>query len=91
MLKNELNHSKEANSTLQTTKSDVETSLKTLERKLKEKEWEINDSTAINDAKLKESDSKLQQLLAANKTMSEEFNRKYFIFFGFKHSFNISI
>ena len=51
MLKNELEHSKEANSCLQTTSNDVETSLKTLERKLKEKEWELKDTVAINEAK----------------------------------------
>ena len=51
MLKNELAFSKETSSTLQTSTNEAETSLKTLERKLKEKEWELKDTIAINDAK----------------------------------------
>lgn len=51
MLKNELDNSKDTNVGLQAATSDVETTLKNLERKLKEKEWELKDAIAIKDAK----------------------------------------
>ena len=51
MLNNELERTKEANSNLQVNTTDVESSLKTLEKKLKEKEWELKDTIAIKEAK----------------------------------------
>jgi hypothetical protein len=51
MLKNELDNSKDTNVNLQSITGDIETTLKSLERKLKEKEWELNDTVAIKDAK----------------------------------------
>ena len=51
MLKNELDHSKETYASLKTSTDDTETALKTLERQLKEKEWELKDTIAIKDSK----------------------------------------
>ena len=51
MLLNELEQHKTAHNNLQTNSSDTEKSCKSLERKLKEKEWELKDAVALKDAK----------------------------------------
>jgi hypothetical protein len=61
MLNNELERVKESNSNLQVNTTDVESNLKVLERKLKEKEWELKDTIAIKDAKYESNNFKQQQ------------------------------
>lgn len=61
MLNNELERVKESNNNLQVNTTDVESNLKALERKLKEKEWELKDTVAIKDAKYESNNFKQQQ------------------------------
>lgn len=61
MLNNELERVKESNNNLQVNTTDVESNLKALERKLKEKEWELKDTIAIKDAKYESNNFKQQQ------------------------------
>ena len=51
MLKNELSAAKNDVDAVRTNISDEEQTRKNLERKLKEKEWEMKDETALKDAK----------------------------------------
>jgi hypothetical protein len=51
MLNNELNQLKETNSIIQSSSNDFENSIKNLEKKLKEKDWELKDTVALKDAK----------------------------------------
>lgn len=51
MLKNELTLLKEETQRFKTSTNDNDQSLKNLERRLKEKDWELKDSVAIKDAK----------------------------------------
>ena len=61
MLSNELERVKESNNNLQVNTTDVESNLKALERKLKEKEWELKDAIAIKDAKYESNNFKPQK------------------------------
>lgn len=61
MLNNELERVKESNNNLQVNTTDVESNLKALERKLKEKEWELKDTIAIKDAKYESNNFKQQK------------------------------
>lgn len=51
MLNNELNQLKETNSNIQSNSTDFENNIKSLEKKLREKEWELKDTVALKDAK----------------------------------------
>lgn len=51
MLTNELNQLKETAISLQTNSSDTETNLKNLEKRMREKEWELKDTIVLKDAK----------------------------------------
>lgn len=51
MLNNELNQLKEINQNIKSSSTEHENDLKTLEKKLKEKEWELKDTVALKDAK----------------------------------------
>ena len=51
MLKNELSLARDDVNTVRTNADDDELSRRSLERKLKEKEWELRDTVAIKDAR----------------------------------------
>ncbi len=51
MLSNELDSLKDTKAKMETASSDVENNVKSLEKKLKEKEWELKDTIALKDAK----------------------------------------
>ena len=51
MLKNELNLAKSDLDVIKTSQCDDQQTRKNLERKLKEKEWEMKDGIALKDAK----------------------------------------
>jgi hypothetical protein len=51
MLTNELNQLKDSKKHLELNNNDAESNLKILEKKLKEKEWELKDTIALKDAK----------------------------------------
>lgn len=51
MLKNELSQARNDVNTVRSNVNDEEVSRRTLERKLKEKEWELKDTIALKDAK----------------------------------------
>ena len=51
MLCNELEQAKEANTNLQKVFNETESNVKIVEKKLKEKEWDLKDCSALKDAK----------------------------------------
>lgn len=55
----------------------VETSKTQLDKKLKEKEWELSDCKAMHAAKITEMENKLQQAELSMNRMKEDFQRKH--------------
>ncbi len=76
MLSNELNIIKEAASGLKTSNEDTSTTMKSLEKKLKEKEWELKDTIALKDAKISEIEAKIAQFQGNANKANEDLNRK---------------
>ena len=76
MLTNETNQMKEATSSLMTNNDDTETSLKNLEKKLKEKDWELKDTIVLKDARINEIETKMSQLQMNASKSNEDLNRK---------------
>ncbi|XP_041363903.1 coiled-coil domain-containing protein 57-like [Gigantopelta aegis] len=62
-------HSKEYNK--------VEHSQRALEKLVKEKEWELADTTSMKDARISELENKLQQTETVMKRMQQDFQRKH--------------
>lgn len=54
LLNSELEQFRESNSKLKDTIDEMEADKKTLERELKEKDWELKDANSIKDAKFVE-------------------------------------
>ncbi|XP_062605506.1 coiled-coil domain-containing protein 57-like [Saccostrea cucullata] len=57
--------------------SDVEHSHRELEKKLKEKEWELADTTSMKDARISELEIQAQQTETMMNRMKEDFQRKH--------------
>ena len=76
MLKNELNQIKEENIKLKSLFDEAESSLKVLERKVKEKEWQTIDALSLKDAKINDLEARVHSLETSKKLSSEDINRK---------------
>ncbi|XP_022315255.2 coiled-coil domain-containing protein 57-like [Crassostrea virginica] len=57
--------------------NEVESSYRELEKKLKEKEWELTDVTSMKDARISELEIQSQQLESMMNRMKDDFQRKH--------------
>jgi hypothetical protein len=76
MLKNELLQNKEENTRLKSNQTDLDANFKLLERKLKEKEWELMDGVSVKNAQIKDFEIKLSNLENKKKSSNEDLARK---------------
>ncbi|CAF0791557.1 unnamed protein product [Brachionus calyciflorus] len=76
MLRNELSYTRDDYEKVKNTTETNENTAKNLERKLKEKEWELRDTLVLKDAKIKDLEVKLEQFDNKNKSIIDELTRK---------------
>uniref|UniRef100_A0A0B7B4I3 Coiled-coil domain-containing protein 57 n=1 Tax=Arion vulgaris TaxID=1028688 RepID=A0A0B7B4I3_9EUPU len=77
ILEKELELTRDSSDKTTAAAEEAETSQRKLEKLVKQKEWELADSTAIKDSQIAELQSKLVSCESAMKKMQEDFQRKY--------------
>lgn len=76
LINSELDQLKEANRMLKQDHDDIEMKYKTMERELKEKQWELKDNTSIKDSKIQELEAKIKENEVGLRKQIEEFKQK---------------
>ncbi|RUS77718.1 hypothetical protein EGW08_014506 [Elysia chlorotica] len=77
LLEKELELMRDSNDKTLNHAEEVESSQRDLEKKLKQKEWELADMTAVKDSQIAELKSQLASSESNNKKHHEDFQRKY--------------
>ncbi|RNA39221.1 coiled-coil domain-containing 57 [Brachionus plicatilis] len=76
MLRNELSYVRQDLDKVKDTTEHTETNVKDMQRLLKEKEWQLHDTSVIKDAQIKDLQSKIANMETKNASVLEDLKRK---------------